>query len=164
MKICDKCGFENPDSAKSCEQCCNLLLDCDSESSENILEEIFVKQEKAEKKKRILKRIPVFVYSLIYIPIYIKCLIADSECFFSLLFFLFFPLLGYCLLAFKAEALFKFQHILHIDNIDDVEVSDWYVFSSFIAGILLLSMGLFVIISTYISMANSVDVTAGFFI
>ena len=162
MRICHKCGFENPDSSKSCEHCFSVLLNSVSQSDEKLLEKFFEKQERKERKNKIFKTIPLPVYALIYLPIYIKCVLLDSECLSSLLFFLLFPIIGYYLLAFKAEALFKLQHIFQIDNIDDVEVSDWYIFSSLIAGILLLIIGLFVVISTCISLINSADVIANF--
>ncbi len=160
MRICHKCGLENPDSAKSCERCFSVLLNSASQSDEKRLAEFFEKQEKKERRNQIFKTIPIPVYVLIYLPVYIKCVLLNTDYIFSLLFFLLFPTVGYYLLAFKAEALFKLQHIFHIDNIDDVEVSDWYIFSSLIAGISLLIIGLFVVISTCISLTNLTDVIA----
>lgn len=160
MKICHKCGLENPDSAKSCEHCFSVLLNSVSVSDEKALEEFFEKEEKKEKRHSVLKTLPVPIYLIIYLPIYIKCILLDGACFFSLLLFMLFPILSYYLLAFKAETLFKLQHIFDISNIDDVEVSDWYIFSSLIAGILFLVIGLFVVSSTLISLINSADVIA----
>lgn len=152
MKICRNCGFENPDTVQSCERCCSTLFNEAVVPDKEILDAFFEKQEQKEKRHKILKTIPIPLYVLIYIPVLIKCTLIDSESFLSLLFFLLFPTIGYYLLAFKAEALFKLQHVFHIDNIDDVEVSDWYIFSSLIAGFLLLGLGIFVVLSTFFAM------------
>lgn len=144
MKICPYCQTQNPDGAVLCTECMQSIGDVvpvREDGAESVVNEFFEKEEKRDKLKAFLWQLPILLYYVIYIPLYILTVKKDSELFGVMLLPLLFGGLYY-LLVFKAEFLFKFNHMFDIDNIDEVHVSDMYVFSSKISGVVMLVAGL----------------------
>lgn len=87
----------------------------------------------------ILRRIIIAGTAVIFVVLYVMALIKQGgEIFLVLtLLMLLLPGLGY-LSLFWPRTLFRLQHWTTISNIDDVELSSWYLATSRIGGILLL--------------------------
>jgi ribosomal protein L40E len=157
MKICEKCGFENYGEVSSCNKCGTSLLHIEKTEDSGQAEAFFMRQERKEKRQRILKLLLIPLYYLIYLPFYILCIRCQEESFGVLFLPLLFPILYY-LLSFKAEWLFKMEHMHQIDNLDKVEISDYYYMTSQIGAYLLLAAGMFIVIWSYISMMDTADI------
>lgn len=151
MKICPKCGTENKDSCAVCRECYSSLYDIKPENPQAVSDSFFEREEKAEKRKKKLSTLPILFYYCIYLTFYILCIIKDRACFFPLLLPLGLPLLYY-LLRFKADSLFRLQHICEIDNLDEVQPSDWYYFNSHVSAYIILIFGLILVIRTYLEL------------
>ena len=139
MKICPKCGWENVDTAASCSECFSPFTGAES-AIETDSEAFFQRVETKQRRRRLLALLVIPFYYIIYIILSIKY-IADGSWFGALLFPLLFPVFYY-LMMFKADLLFKFQHMLQIDNINDVDISEWYYMGNKIGAVLLIVIGL----------------------
>ena len=141
MKKCPKCGTINFDNMTLCENCFAHISEVESEST-NVIDKIMLKEEKNEKFRQVFHIMLVVIYYAVYIPLFIICFKKSTHISLGILLLpAFFPLLYY-LSVFKAEAMFKLSHMFHIDNIDDVRISDWYYFISKIGGYMVLLMGI----------------------
>ena len=150
MKICPECSFENPDTESVCQKCYASLSDIYSSDSSEKTEEFFAK---IERKEKILKFIHIALIPLYYaicLPLSVMCYLKIKTAGVLFLIFLFLPLLYYFSI-FKPEAIFYLQHMFEIDNIDEVEISDWYYISSRFGGYLILAFGIFAIIRISVS-------------
>jgi len=144
MKICPYCQSQNPDSAVLCTECMKSIggIAPEPESyTEDILAKFFKKEERREKRHNFLMYFALVIYYVICVPIYILLIISDGP-FFPLILITVFLSIGYYLCIFKPRFLFMLEHISTIDNIDDVELSDWYFLSCKIGGFLMLAAGL----------------------
>lgn len=156
MKICERCGFENYGEVPSCGKCGASLMHIKKTEDGDQAEAFFVRQERKEKRQRMINMLLIPLYYLIYIPFYILCIRCEEESFGVLFFPLLFPILYY-LLNFKAEWLFKIDHMHLIDNLDQVEISDYYYITSKIGAYLLLAAGVFIVIWSYVSMTDTTN-------
>lgn len=150
MKICSQCGFENSNSEAVCQKCYASLSEVEASDSSEKTKEFFAK---IERKEKILKFIHIALIPLYYavcLPLSVMCYLKIKTAGVLFLVFLFLPLL-YWFSIFKPEAMFYLQHMFEIDNIDDVEISDWYYTSSRIGGYLILVFGIFAIIRISVS-------------
>ena len=139
MKICPKCGADNPNTATFCSECLFPFIDT-KPTIETDSEIFFRQEEKRQRHRKTLALLVIPIYYIVYISFSIKY-IMDGSWFCALLFPLIFPILYY-LMMFKADCLFKLEHILDIDNIDNVNISDWYYMGNKIGAALLIIMGL----------------------
>ncbi len=141
MKKCPKCGTMNFDNLTLCENCSAYINDVEPDST-NVIEEIMIKEEKNEKFWRFFHTMLAVIYYAVYIPLFVICFRKSTHTpIFVLLLPAIFPLFYY-LSVFKADTMFKLSHIFQIDNIEDVNVSDWYYFTSKIGGYIILIMGI----------------------
>ena len=144
MKICPKCKAENPDAAVSCGECLSPFTGAEP-TVRTDSEAFFLREEKRQRRRKTLALLPIPAYYVAYIAFSVKYIL-DGSWFAELLFPLLFPILYY-LMMFKAEWLFKLEHFLDIDNIDNVDISDWYFMGNRIGAVLLLLAGLALIVS-----------------
>lgn len=144
MKICPYCQSQNPDSAVLCTECMKSIGGIAPEPErykEDIVARFLEKEERREKRHDFLLHFAIIAYYIICVPVYILLIIADGP-FFPVIFITALLSLGYYLCIFKPKFLFMLEHRTTIDNIDDVELSDWYFLSSKICGFLMLGTGL----------------------
>lgn len=148
MKICGKCGFENPDTYTTCAKCYSML---EEKSSEITTEAFFKKLDKKDKIKNIIHYVIMAIYLIIVIPFFVLCVKTedDASLAFFLLFILSVCLITYYLSVFHPDAMFKISHISVISNIDDVQPSDWYYMTSTFGGYVCLAIGIFTVIRLY---------------
>ncbi len=147
MKICPKCNTGNNDTAVICSECMKSLKDVTVENEE-ISEKFWEREEKRERCRRVFRIAVIPVYYAVYITFYILTVRLERGPAWVLLIPLFFPLF-YWLCVEKAEWVFKLEHMLHIDNIDDARPSDWYLMTTKISGYIFLIMGLVMVIMVY---------------
>ena len=151
MKICEKCGFENPDTYKTCGKCYALL----GEKSEIVsTDEFFKKLDRKDKIKNIIDIAVMIIYALIYIPFFVLTYkkTDSAELVLYLLILLVLPLLVYYLSVFKADFMFKLHHTHIISDVDSVQPTSWYYTSNKIGGYLVLIIGIVGIIKIYTSL------------
>ena len=144
MKICPWCQTQNPDSAVLCVECMNSIGGIAPEPkdySENFINDFFKKEEICDRRHSFFLKLVMLFYCIICIPVYVLIAINNGPFFLVVIITLFF-LTGYYLCVFKAEFLFKLNHFTCIDNIDDVEISDYYFLSNKIGGFLMLVAGI----------------------
>lgn len=135
MKICPKCNCANENDRIICKECSNSISMVKNDNSDYV-EAINKKEEKKHKLRKRLHLIFIPLLGLIYVYLYIKALIYIS--FLETTFIgVFFPVLAYINIH-NPKLLFILGHIFTIDNIDEVELSDFYILSSKIGGIVLL--------------------------
>lgn len=151
MKICPKCGENNPDSAKLCAACFASLAESVKPAFDS--EEFFLREEKRDRRKRRIHLLLIPLYYVVYLLFFILCCIENGGVVGLLLIPLLFPALFY-LFVFHPDALFAFQHMFDIDNLHDVQISDWYYFTSRLSGYFFLILGLFLVISNYIGLCT----------
>lgn len=147
MKICPKCGMNNKDDAKLCMEC-SASLHCINVKEACNTEEFFACEERKDRRKKRIHLLMIPLYYVIYITFFVLCLLKTTESIVLLLIPLLFPALYY-LSIFHPDAIFRFQHMFDISNLEDVEPSDWYYFSSKLGGYLILVLGLFIAISCF---------------
>ena len=150
MKICQQCKFENPDSEAVCQKCYASLSGVESSDSSEITEEFFAKIERKDKITKFIHTALIPLYYLICLPLSVRFYLKIKTAGVLFLIFLFLPLL-YWFSIFKPEAMFYLQHMFEIDNIDEVEISDWYYTSSRIGGYIILAFGIFAVIRISVS-------------
>ncbi len=156
MKKCPKCGEENLSTAQVCRKCTAPLSDV-PESKANV-EHYFEKINRREKFGKVIKIVLVPIYYIVYFIFYIKCVLIERATAGPLLIAVFFPVV-YLLLMFKADSLFRFNHMFDIDNVEKVKLSDWYYLSSKISACIVLALGLFLAIYVYFSLTYDGGVT-----
>lgn len=156
MKKCPKCGEENLSTSSVCQKCAAPLTDVPDSKADS--EHYFEKINKREKFGKIIKLVLVPLYYIVYLIFYIKCVLTDKSTAAPLCVPIFFPIV-YLLLMFKADSLFRFNHMFDIDNVEKVELSDWYYLSSKISACLVLALGLFMVIYVYFSLTHDGGVT-----
>lgn len=149
MKICPKCGFENVDADTFCAKCSAALLGQSVQQGES--GDFFQREERREKIKRWTRLSLIPLYYLIYLPFYVGAVKIDRELWLMLGLPLLIPLLYY-LFYFKPETMFRLQHLFEIDNLDEVQVSDWYLFTSKLSAYFLWIFGIAVVIITYVGL------------
>jgi amino acid permease len=136
MKICPKCNTGNDDNSIYCKDCGFSIFKiiCDQQ---DYIEELEKRKEEKHKRKMLIHNILLSFLGIVYIYIYIKIL--QSEFTFSSIFIgILLPLMSY-LQIHHPRLLFIIGHFLTIDNIDEVELSDWYIFSTKLGGYLCLA-------------------------
>lgn len=143
MKICPKCNTGNSDNALKCKECEAYIGKIEVKESSQIINEFNMKEERRERIKQITKILSIAIVVASYVLFFI---IASSKEDFFLVFLcsIVCEIIGY-LNTFYPEALFKLKYFTVIDNIEDVEPSDLYLFSSKLAGILFLLLGIVII-------------------
>lgn len=144
MKICPYCQSQNPDSAVLCTECMNSIGGIKPEPenySDEIVNKIFEKEERKEKCQSIIQYIALIIYFVVCISAYISLIVHNGP-FYPLIFVTLILGLGYYLCVFKPRFLFMLEHISCIDNIDDVDISDWYFISNKISGFCMLLFGI----------------------
>lgn len=151
MKICPKCGENNSDSAKLCAACCASLSEAAQPDFNS--EEFFLREERRDRRKRCVQLLLIPLYYVVYLLFFVLCCIENGGVIGHLLIPLLFPALYY-LFVFHADALFAFQHMFDIDNLHDVQISDWYYFTSRLSGYFFLIAGLFLVIAKYIGLCT----------
>lgn len=156
MKKCPKCGEENLSTAQICQKCAAPLGDVPESKADS--EYFFEKINKREKFGKVIKLLLVPLYYIVYFIFYIKCVLIEGSTAGPLLIAVFFPIV-YLLLMFKADSLFRFNHMFDIDNVEKVELSDWYYLSSKISACIVLALGLFLVIYVYFSLAYDSAIT-----
>ncbi len=152
MKICPFCQSQNPDSAVLCTECMNSIGGIKPEPenhSDEILNALLRKEERKEKRQIIIERIALIIYFAVSILAYLFVII-NKGAFYPLIFVTLLFGLMYYLCVFKPRFLFMLEHISCIDNIDDVEISDWYFISNKIGGFCCLLIGIGLAIYTCI--------------
>lgn len=154
MKICPKCGMTNADNAPLCAECFTSLNQTESENITHCSEEFFEREEKKERRRRIIHLLLIPLYYIIFLPLAVMNVLMEFETLIVMLVLLPLPLLYY-LSVFKPELLFYLNHMMSIQNIDEAEPSDWYLFNSKLGGYLMLIFGIGLTIYLYISLSTS---------
>ncbi len=135
MKICPKCNCVNENDRIFCKECSNSISKVKIDNGDYV-EAIYKKEERKHTLRKRLHIIFIPILGLIYVYLYIKALNYIS--FLETTFIgVFFPVLAYINIH-NPKLLFILGHIFTIDNIDEVELSDFYILSSKIGGIVLL--------------------------
>jgi hypothetical protein len=139
LKICPECSTGNNDNALQCKDCGYSLSETNIEKHRNYVEEI---AERDEKKHRFMMRIHNIVLPIIgvlYIYFYIRAL--SKVGFIELTFMaVLLPVLSYVSIH-HPRLLFVFRHFFAINNIEEVELSDIYIFCSKIGGLIIAIFG-----------------------
>ena len=135
MKICPKCNCANENDSIICKDCSNLISKVKADSIDYI-EAINKKEERKHKFRKRLHMILIPLLGIIYVYLYINSLnyISFIEATFIGVLF---PVLAYINIH-NPKLLFILRHIFTIDNIDEVELSDFYIVCTKIGGIVLL--------------------------
>lgn len=144
MKLCPKCGTENSDSQMFCENCSSPLLAAKSIKTQGGAESFFVREEKKERRNKLLSVLPFVLYYLLSLPLGIRCFIQERTLLPVLLLQLFLPLPCW-LLRFHTKGLFFLEHMLKIENPEEAEPSDWYYFCSHISAYVILGLGMYLL-------------------
>lgn len=136
MKLCPKCNSANKDNAVMCKYCGFSLTSANLEVYQSHLDEINKLKEKSHKRNMLLHHCLLVTAGLLYLYLYIKAIPKGG--FFKVTFLaVLLPLLAY-LGIHHPRVLFTIGHLFTIDNIDDVELSDWYIFGNKAGGLLLI--------------------------
>jgi ribosomal protein L40E len=139
LKICPKCNTGNNDNDIQCKDCGYSLSDTIIEKHRNYLEEITERDEKRHRLKMRIHNIVLLIIGGFYIYFYIKAL--SKVGFIELTFIaVLFPILSYMGIH-HPRTMFVISHIFTIENIDNVELSDWYLISSKIGGYICAIVG-----------------------
>ena len=102
--------------------------------SQNYLKERTVRDETKHKTKMLVHNILLPIISCLYIYLYIKA-VSNNEPLEVTFIAVLLPLLAYMGIH-HPRGMFILGHLFTIDNIEDVELSDWYIISSKIGGCL----------------------------
>jgi len=128
MKICPKCNTGNGEKAIQCKDCGYFLNKVSVDSHKKYIEKITEIEETKHRRKMLIHNITLPIIGVVYIYFLVKSL--QDEFSLSIIFAaILLPLLSYVQIH-HPRALFVMKHIFTIDNIDDVELSDWYIFGS----------------------------------
>ncbi len=149
MKVCKKCGFENPNANVTCQSCFAVL---DQTESKKTSKAFFEKLEKKEKRKRQFHYVLMILYLLITIPLWVLSIVQGPVPLGAMLLellLILFCLLSYYLSLFHPDFLFELSHMFSISNLHAVQPSDWYYISTAISGYLFLGIGAFVTVFTF---------------
>jgi hypothetical protein len=139
LKICPKCNTANNDNTFQCRDCGYSLSEINIEKHRNYVEEIAERDEKKHRLKMRIHNIILPIIGVFYIYFYIKAL--SKVGFIELTFMaVLFPILSYMGIH-HPRAMFVLKHLFTINNIDDVELSDWYIISSKIGGCICAIVG-----------------------
>ena len=142
MKICPKCNTANADTAVMCKEC-GAHISAEAETVRSAIEKIEEQERKKAEKIRLMHKIFVPIGAALYLAAYIFSVV-NIGFYFSLLIIaiigIFFAWLG----IHKPEAMFKLNHFTTIDNLDSVELSDFYLYSSKLGGIIIIA-GMFIL-------------------
>jgi hypothetical protein len=140
MKICPKCNTGNNNNSINCKDCGMKLSGKCIVDESKIIDEFNLKDERYQNRSRILRRVSLVIISITYLVLYILS-IPKGE-FFALTFMaVICPTIGY-LNIFHPKVLFILGHIFTIENPDDIELTDFYLFTSKISGIIIILVGL----------------------
>lgn len=138
MKICPKCNTGNSDNAFQCRDC-GFSLSREIVNSRDYVGEISAREEKQHKFRMLLHIILLPVLGALYVFLYVKAL-SRGEILETTFVAVLLPLIAYVNIHHPKEV-FMLTHILTINNVDDVELSDWYMAGTKISGYLCLVMG-----------------------
>lgn len=149
MKKCKKCGFENPNSNSTCENCYGVL---DGEISEETSEKFFKKLERKEKIINFINYSLLVIYFIVVLSLFVVTVKAMGSLgaglvLFSLLIVII-PVMFYTSI-FHPDALFEITYVNTISNISDVQPSDWYYTTTMWSAYLFLGFGVFLVLKLY---------------
>lgn len=149
MKICPKCNTGNDNHAIQCKDC-GASISQTGITQQNFVEERSAGEEKRHRRKMLVHNIVLPVLGIAYVSLYIKAL-SKANPFQVTLIAVVLPLIAY-LNIHHPRVLFVIRNIFTIDNIDDVELSDWYVIGTKISGYICIAAALvFMSISAFVA-------------
>lgn len=156
MKICKRCKTENDNSASLCSKCFARLDETENVQADGGYAEEYFKR--AERREKIIKALEWAAVPLYYVIFAVIGFCRRNDGFgldTNMWLALTVVPVVYILLMFCGEGLFRISHIFSIDNIDEVNVSEWYQISCKISAIAVLAVGLW-------AAACHVPATAGY--
>lgn len=139
MKICQKCSTGNENNALHCKDCGHSLSKAIIEEDRDYVKEMMERQDKRHRHQMRIHGIALGILGLIDIFFYIMALM-KGQIFIPTVMLLLFPLLSY-LHLYQPRLLFSLRHFATIDNLEDVELSNWYVLNCKIGGYVFAVLG-----------------------
>jgi len=146
MKICPNCQTGNGDGALRCKDCGASLVKVKAQSGEEIVRKELELQERRERRQKNALWIAFGSAGALYLAGFVWAAIAGGITFPMVLLAVFLPVMAYVSL-FHPVALFRFEHMFTIRDVETAEPSDWYIFTSRLSGFLILGMGIFVFVA-----------------
>lgn len=134
MKICPECNSGNNDKSLQCKDCGRTLLDTKIEESQDYVQKILDREEKTHKRNMLIHTILLLLVAPLYLYLFSKA-ISNIGVVFPVFTTLVFLLPSYFYIH-KPRVFFVISHIFTIENIDKVELTDWYIFTSKLAGVI----------------------------
>ncbi len=145
MKYCHRCGTGNPENQMFCQGCGRPMQKNAREVSLKMAREESTRQEKKEtRRQKIGHCLLAGMYALHILLMLCACIFGNVQLVGvlpALGVTLIFPGLGYAGL-YHPEWIFKLEHLFTIQNLDEVEVSDFYRFCSAVGGVLVWAGGI----------------------
>ena len=142
MKVCPRCNTANMDTAVICKEC-GAHISAEAETVRSAIEKIEQQERVKAKRIRLLHKIFVPIGAVLYLAAYIFSVI-NTGFYFAMLIIALLAILFSWLSIHKPEAMFKLNHFTTIDNLDSVELSDFYLYSSKLGGIIIIA-GMFIL-------------------
>lgn len=139
MKICPKCRRGNNDDTMYCKDCGTSLSKIAMKNAEDLLKaEMERKERKEQRTRRLLYALMVVIGALDFVIL--GCTIFRGTINIIMLAHLLSLPAGYVAI-FHPDALFHLNHSMDIENIHDVEPSEWYYFKCKAVGISVMLLG-----------------------
>ncbi len=139
MKICPECQAGNNDDAIYCKDCGTSLSKTAIKKAEDLIRSELEKRKRKEQRTRRVLRALIVVFAALDLVILGSAIFRGTMTFIMLLHLLTIPA-GYASI-FHPDALFQLNYSKDIENIHDVEPSDWYYFKCKAAGISVMILG-----------------------
>ena len=139
MKICPKCQAGNNDDAIYCKDCGTSLSKTAIKKAEELLKAESEKRERKEQRTRRMLCALIVVFSVLDFVILGSSIFRGNITFIMLVHLLTIPA-GYVAI-FHPDALFQLNYSKDIENIHDVEPSEWYYFKCKATGIGVMILG-----------------------